>query len=196
MPCNSITSDLEDARLVASAFGVQMLEIDLSDTYSNLESRINEKLRTVNIENISSEAGVNIKPRLRMTTLYAVAQTLGYLVIGTSNLSEIMVGYTTKWGDGGSDFNPIANFTVEEVKMIGEHLGVPAKVINKIPDDGLGVGTDEEKMGVTYKQISEYINEGHTDEEAMRIIEKMNKISKHKREKIPTYYFDRKNYLA
>lgn len=196
MPCNSITSDLEDARLVASAFGVQMLEIDLSDTYSNLESRINEKLRTVNIENISSEAGVNIKPRLRMTTLYAVAQTLGYLVIGTSNLSEIMVGYTTKWGDGGSDFNPIANFTVEEVKMIGEHLGVPAKVINKIPDDGLGAGTDEEKMGVTYKQISEYINEGHTDEEAMRIIEKMNKISKHKREKIPTYYFDRKNYLA
>ena len=103
-----------------------------------------------------------------------------------------MVGYTTKWGDSASDFNPIANFTVDEVLAIGEYLGVPNKIIKKAPNDGLGGKTDEEKMGVTYKQIAEYIETGKTDKEAMLIIDKLNMNSKHKREPIPTYSFERK----
>ena len=181
MPCNSNPSDLDDAKLVANTFNVPLLEVDLSDTYYNLESKINDA------KGISKEAGINIKPRLRMTTLYAIAQTMGYLVIGTGNLSEITVGYTTKWGDSSSDFNPIANFTVEEVKMIGAYLGVPQNIVNRPPDDGLCMGTDEEKMGVTYAQISEYINTGKTDIAAMKIIERMNKASQHKREPIPNF---------
>lgn len=192
MPCNSISGDLEDARLVAEKFEVPFLEVDLTNTYNELENTINNSFK--NIE-LNKDSKINMKPRLRMTTLYAVAQTLGYLVIGTGNLCERMVGYTTKWGDSASDFNPIANFTVEEVLAIGEYLGVPDKIIHKAPNDGLGGQTDEEKMRVTYKQIAEYIETGKTDSEAMENIEKRNKFSKHKREPIPVYKIERKMYL-
>ncbi len=194
MPCNSISEDLEDAKLVSETFNVPLLEIDLNDTYFDLETSLIENLQNINM-NLSEEAKINIKPRLRMTTLYAIAQSLGYLVIGTGNLSEAMVGYTTKWGDNAYDFNPIANFTVSEVLTIAEYLGVPDKIINKQPNDGLGGQTDEEKMGVTYSQIQDYIEKNKTDEKAMKIIEKLNKQSKHKREKIPVYTFKRNNYL-
>lgn len=124
MPCHSVEGDLDDAKLVAKAFDVKLLIVDLSDTYDKMEEELNKKLE--NIE-LSKESKINIKPRLRMTTLYGIAQTLGYLVIGTGNLCEAMVGYTTKWGDSSYDFNPIANFTVEEVLAIGKYLGVPEK---------------------------------------------------------------------
>lgn len=192
MPCNSIKTDLEDARLVAETFDVPFLEVNLSSTYNELESTINSSL--INIE-LNKDSKINIKPRLRMTTLYAIAQTLGYLVIGTGNLCESMVGYTTKWGDSASDFNPIANFTVDEVLAIGEYLGVPDKIIHKAPNDGLGGQTDEEKMGVTYKQIAEYIETGKTEKNAMENIERRNKASKHKREPVPVYKFERKKFL-
>lgn len=192
MPCNSIKADLEDARLVSETFNVPFLEVNLSSTYNELENTINSSL--TNIE-LNKDSQINIKPRLRMTTLYAIAQTLGYLVIGTGNLCESMVGYTTKWGDSSYDFNPIANFTVDEVLAIGEYLGVPDKIIHKAPNDGLGGQTDEEKMGVTYKQIAEYIETGKTEKNAMENIERRNKASKHKREPVPVYKFERKKFL-
>ena len=194
MPCNSNTADLEDAKLVAEKFNVSLITVDLTNTYNEIENSINNSINYLNTELIS-EAKVNIKPRLRMTTLYGVAQTMGYLVIGTGNLCESIVGYTTKWGDSASDFNPIANFTVDEVLTIGEYLGVPEKIIRKAPNDGISSKTDEEKMGVSYKQISEYIETGKTDPDAMKIIDKLNKNSKHKRNPIPVYIFDRKKYL-
>ena len=128
-----------------------------------------------------------------MTTLYGIAQTLGYLVIGTGNLCETTVGYTTKWGDSAYDFNPIANFTVEEVLEIGRILGVPEKIIKKSPNDGLGSGTDEEKMGVSYAQITEYINTGKTEERALKKIKELNRKSEHKRRPIPVYLYKRNN---
>jgi len=188
MPCLSNAEDLEDAKLVADTFGVKMLNIDLTKTYLELEDEIGEALN----QEIVKESKINMKPRLRMTTLYSIAQTLGYLVIGTGNLCEITVGYTTKWGDSSYDFNPIANFTVEEVLEIGKILGVPDKIIKKAPNDGLGSGTDEEKMGVLYSQISEYINTGKTEAKAMEKIKSLNKKSEHKRKIIPTYPFERK----
>ena len=179
MPCNSISQDLEDAKLVSETFGVEFLKIDLTESYNILEKDINLELTKLNIE-LNKDSKINIKPRMRMLTLYGVAQSLGFLVIGTGNLCERMVGYTTKWGDSASDFNPIANFTVDEVLEIGRYLGVPDKIINKAPNDGLGGQTDEEKMGVTYKQIAEYIETGKTDENAMENIRKRNISSKHK----------------
>jgi len=181
MPCNSIKADLEDARLVSNKFEVPLLEIDLTDTYKILESEIQEKVE------LKEESKINTKPRLRMTTLYAIAQSLGYLVIGTGNKCEAIVGYTTKWGDGAHDFNPIGDFTVEEVLQIGEYLGVPEKIIKKAPADGLGGLTDEEKLGVTYRQITEYIETGKTEEAAMEIIKRKEKVSLHKRNPIPVY---------
>ena len=144
---------------------------------------------------ISNEAEINIKPRLRMTTLYGIAQSLDYLVIGTGNLCEAMVGYTTKWGDNSSDFNPIGNFTVDEVLAIGKYLGVPEKILKKAPNDGLGGKTDEEKMGIRYSQIAEIIETGETEEDAKKEILKRYNASKHKRELVPVYTFERKNYL-
>ena len=195
MPCYSLDSDVEDAELVASTFGVKMLNIDLNNTFDVYEKMINSVLNSELTMELNDESKVNSKPRLRMTTLYSIAQTMNYLVIGTGNLCEIMVGYTTKWGDNSCDFNPIGNFTVEEVLEIGKYLGVPENILLKSPADGLGFQTDEEKMGIKYKQISEMIETGNTDEIAKeRIINMYNK-SKHKRTLPPIYKFERKNYL-
>lgn len=196
MPCHSQAEDLEDAKLVANQFYIPLLEIDVTKAYDAIEK---ETVKAMQVENLAKEIGkeasINSKPRIRMTTLYMVAQTLNYLVIGTGNLCERMVGYTTKWGDSSSDFNPIGNFTVEEVLQIGEYLGVPDKVIHKAPNDGLGGLTDEQKMGITYAQITQYIDTGKTKQEAMEKIEKKYRISAHKRREIPMYPYERKNLL-
>lgn len=191
MPCNSKSCDLEDAELVAKTFGVEFIKVDLSKTYEEMEREINTQL----VKDLSKEAIINIKPRLRMTTLYGIAQTLGYLVIGTGNLCEAMVGYTTKWGDNSSDFNPIGNFTVDEVLEIGQVLGVPEKILRKAPNDGLGGLTDEEKMGIKYSQIAEMIETGNTEEKAKQEILRRYQNSKHKRSLVPIYTFERKNFL-
>lgn len=189
MPCNSISGDFEDARLVADTFGVKFLKIDLTSTYRELEKEISLTKK------LTEEAKINIKPRLRMMSLYAIAQTLNYLVIGTGNLCERMVGYTTKWGDSACDFNPIGNFTVKEVLAIGKLLNVPEEILSKAPNDGLGGLTDEEKMGIKYSQIEEMIEEGNTEENAKKEILKRYELSKHKRAEVPIYKFNRKNYL-
>ena len=191
MPCFSKQTDLEDAKLVAEAFEVPILKVDLSNTYQEMENEINCQIP----QSLTQEAIINIKPRLRMTTLYSIAQTLGYLVIGTGNLCEAMVGYTTKWGDNSSDFNPIGNFIVEEVLAIGKMLGVPEKILQKAPSDGLGGQTDEEKMGIQYSQVAEMIETGTTDETAKQEIIRRYQVSKHKRRTVPIYTFERKNYL-
>lgn len=191
MPCFSKETDLEDAKLVAEAFEVPLLKVDLSNTYQEMENEINGQIP----QSLTQESIVNMKPRLRMTTLYGIAQTLGYLVIGTGNLCETMVGYTTKWGDNSSDFNPIGNFTVEEVLVIGKMLGVPEKILQKAPSDGLGGQTDEEKMGIQYSQVEEMIEIGTTDEKAKQEIIRRYQASKHKRRTVPIYTFERKNYL-
>jgi len=186
MPCNSIKSDIDDAKLVADTFEVPFLEIDLTDTYVTLENEI-EKVVETKEEWRDKETKINTKPRLRMTTLYYIAQKLNYLVMGTGNKCEATVGYTTKWGDSAHDFNPIGDFTVEEVLEIAKYLGVPSKIIKKAPNDGLGGLTDEEKLGVTYNQITEYIETGKTEDKALEIIKRKEKMSMHKRNKIPVY---------
>ena len=196
MPCNSIDADFEDAKLVADTFGVKMIKVDLSNSYNVLEDEINNVIRE-NLElELITESKVNMKPRMRMLTLYSIAQSLGYLVAGTGNLCEQMVGYTTKWGDNASDFNPIASFTVDEVLEIGRMLNVPNKIINKAPSDGLGLKTDEEKMGIKYSEIAEMIETGTTENEESKkeIIRRFNAAS-HKRSLVPVFKIDRKNYL-
>ena len=184
MPCSSISQDLEDAKLVADTFSVPLLTVDLSSVYENLCLEIESQIT----ENISSYVSINIRPRLRMTTLYTIAQQKGFLVAGTGNKCEQFIGYTTKWGDNASDFNPIADFTVSEVLEIGKILGVPDIIINKAPNDGLGLGSDEEKLGITYNEIEEYMATGKTNNiNSMEKIEKLHKQSEHKRNLIPVY---------
>lgn len=177
MPCNSLSTDMEHARLVADAFGIKLLEVNIGGTFNTLKDTISAQ------HEVSDLAVANIKPRLRMTTLYAVAQSLNYLVAGTDNLSEMVMGYFTKWGDGGYDFNPLGDLTMQEVLDLGRELGVPEPILTKAPSAGLWEGqTDEKEMGVTYKAIEEYIKTGTTDPASLEVIERTNKRTQHKRE--------------
>lgn len=177
MPCNSLSTDMEHARLVADAFGIKLIEVNIGGAFTTFKNTI------INEHELNELAVANIKPRLRMTTLYAVAQTLNYLVVGTDNKSEMVMGYFTKWGDGGYDFNPLSDLTMQEVLELGKELGVPEPILTKAPSAGLWEGqTDEKEMGVTYKAIEEYIKTGTTDPASLEIIEKTNKRTAHKRE--------------
>lgn len=183
MPNRLNKQDEEHAKLVADAFKVEHITVPLNTCFDELVENTKNNLKS----ELSKEALINIMPRLRMTTLYAIAQTKGYLVCGTGNLCERTVGYTTKWGDSVSDFNPLGNFTVDEVLEIGKMLGVPEEVINKAPNDGLSGETDEEKLGISYKDISAYIRTGEVDENVKNKIEEYYRKSTHKREAIPMY---------
>lgn len=177
MPCNSLSKDVDHAKLVADAYGIELIEVNLAETFNTLKNTI-EALHPLN-----DLAVANIKPRLRMTTLYAVAQTRNALVVGTDNLSEMTMGYFTKWGDGGYDFNPLGDLTMQEVLALGKELGVPEPILTKAPSAGLWEGqTDESEMGVTYKAIEEFIKTGKTDEESRALIERTNRRTQHKRE--------------
>lgn len=177
MPCESIHQDLEDAKLVSKHFGVVLDVIDFTEIYQKEKDVIENVLKN----QLCAESLVNLKPRLRMSILYTIAQTKGYLVLGTGNLCERYVGYFTKNGDGAFDYNPLAEFTVEEVYQIARFIGVPEKVLQKAPADGLGKLTDEQKLGVTYIQIAEVALQGKTEDEgAYEKIMKLHKATRHK----------------
>ena len=131
----------------------------------------------------------NIRPRIRMTYLYQYAQINNFLVIGTSNLSERTVGYSTKWGDGASDLNPLGMITKQEVYILAKYLGVPECIINKKPSADLWEGqTDEEELGIKYEQIDEYIINGTCgDEQIDNIIKMKNQRAMHKLNSIPVF---------
>jgi len=163
MPCHSKEEDKENAKLVAHTFGFHLIDIDLTDTYDNYVNQIKTIYTNVTNDNLK-DANINIKPRLRMATLYYNAALLSnmnngtYIVPGTSNKCELYVGYFTKGGDNVSDIQVLADLTVDEVIEVGKYIGVPDKVINKAPDDGLSGKTDEEKLGVKYSEIANIIN--------------------------------------
>lgn len=102
---------------------------------------------------VTEKAKTNISPRLRMLTLYAISQSLGYLVAGTGNASERFIGWFTKWGDGACDINPIAHLTCTEVIKLGDYLGLPYELVHKTPADGLTGKSDEENFGFTYQEL-------------------------------------------
>ena len=185
MPCSSkrnYEQDLMDAKAVAEKFGIENRIVDLTPV-RDAEVRELEKIAVLN-----NDALVNIAPRLRMTTLYAVAASEARLVAGTGNRSELHMGYFTKWGDGGCDFNPIADLTATEVLKFLEYLEAPRCVIDKAPSAGLYEGqTDEQDMGVTYKAIDHYLLTGEVSDEDKLIIDRYHSRSEHKRRPINTY---------
>lgn len=185
MPCASkrnFESDMNDAKEVAEHFGIESRVIDLTDV------RQAEIERLQGITTLTNAAVNNIAPRLRMTTLYAVAASEYRLVAGTGNRSERYMGYYTKWGDGACDFNPISDLTATEVIEFLKWLTAPACVINKAPSAGLFEGqTDENEMGVTYNAIDRYILTGEAEERDRKIIDRFHRNSAHKRRGITLY---------
>ena len=200
MPCHSDPRDEADARLVADHFGLPTVRVDLERTYESLVEAAREALGELPPEvvpdtpqdGIDIKARVpiaNVKPRLRMTTLYFVANSLNYLVAGTGNRSELTIGYFTKHGDGGVDLLPIGHLSKSQVRAFARELGVPQPIIDKPPSAGLWVGqTDEDEMGFTYAELEKYLTlgpEGVAPALALRL-ERMIRATEHKRVAAPT----------
>jgi NAD+ synthase len=168
MPCHSDPRDEADARLVADHFGIKTLRVPLEAPFDALTSAADAAfaatpgLRPHATDDVKAKMpAANVKPRLRMTTLYLVANRLNYLVAGTGNRSEITIGYYTKYGDGGVDLLPIGRLVKRQVWDLARELGVPSRVIDKAPSAGLWLGqTDEAEMGFTYTELEQFINDG------------------------------------
>lgn len=117
---------------------------------------------------LSEQARINLPPRIRMSTLYAVSQCCNGRVANTCNLSEDWVGYSTRYGDSVGDFSPLSRLTVQEVKEIGRLLDLPAELIDKVPADGLCGKTDEDNLGFTYAELDRYIRTGEIEDQAKK----------------------------
>ncbi len=182
MPCYSHAQDEEHARLVSDTFDIPFQVIVLDDLLDLFMSKFG---REEDYQH-SELAVANIKPRLRMICLYYHAARWGYLVAGSSNRSEISVGYFTKYGDNAVDFMPLANLVKGQVRELAGELGVPKEIIKKPPSGGLWPGqTDEGEMGVTYDDIDNYLLKDSGDKRTREIIEKMIKDSEHKKKMPP-----------
>jgi len=180
LPCHSQMQDLRDAKLVAKKLRIKTKSVDLSKIYDSLIGILPKA---------GNLAKANLKPRLRMSVLYYFANKLNYLVCGTGNKSELMVGYFTKHGDGATDILPIGDLLKKQVRALAKELGIPRRIITKPPTAGLWPGqTDEGEMGITYPELDDIL--GRIENKKKQIVspDKVNKVkemikrSEHKRQ--------------
>lgn len=159
MPCGE-QPDIDCAKLLVEHLGIKNFTMNIKDAVDGVLNQMAEN----GIE-VSVITKTNLSPRIRMSTLYAVSQSFNGRVANTCNLSEDWVGYSTRYGDAAGDFSPLANITVTELKQIGRVLGLPLKLVDKVPTDGLCGKTDEDNLGFTYAVLDKYIREGVIDDE-------------------------------
>ena len=172
--------DIDMAKLLVSHLGIRHFVVNIKDAVEGLTNSVPFEL--------SDKSRVNLPPRIRMATLYAVSQSNNGRVANTCNLSEDYVGYSTRYGDAAGDFSPCANLTVQEVKAIGRVLGLPEVLIEKVPIDGLCGKTDEENLGFTYAELDRYIREGKIENEATKKrIDRLHKINEFKLKLMPSF---------
>jgi len=184
---NGQMSDLDDAKLLVDFLGIPNEVVPITDYY-NAAIATFEKASTFEV---TKDLKINLAPRLRMSTLYAVAQgqEVTSFVVNTCNASEDYVGYSTKFGDAAGDVSLLQDFTVTEVLQIGEYLGLPDKLVHKVPSDGLSGMSDEDKLGFTYAALDEYISNPDADipEETKQSIYRKHKANLHKIELMPAF---------
>lgn len=193
---NGYQKDISDTINIFKRLHLNFKIVNIEKVYDDLLESIgltsayyfaSDSVLIPNCSKITDKAKTNIAPRLRMTTLYAIAQTVGYRVIGTGNLSESYIGWTTKFGDNACDLNPIAHLTCSEVievgKVLAKEFNLDEKYIVKDPSDGLTGKTDEDNFGFTYEDLDQFIAEGLPGEKAETAekIRKMHTASEHKR---------------
>jgi len=170
LPCQSTKSATQDAKLLVKKLKLKSEVIDLTCTFDCLKKILPKT---------NSLAPANIKPRLRMITLYYFANSLNYLVCGTGNKAELMAGYFTKYGDGGVDILPIANLLKRDVVKLAKSLGIPDKIIDKSPSADLWPGqTDEAEMGITYKELDLVLSGRESKKKTKLSSRKANKVKK------------------
>ena len=185
---DGIQKDIDDAIDLCNVLGIAYIKANIStmttaflDLISNLESD--------QVPNITNQTKLNIPPRVRMTLLYAISQSIDdSRVINTSNLSEDWIGYATIYGDTAGAFSPLGMLTSDEVIQIGEYIGLPERFLVKIPSDGLTGKTDEDVFGFSYAVLNKYIREGICEDELIKEkIDRMHKYSRHKFLTIPMF---------
>lgn len=192
LPCHSSDEDVADAHLVCDTFGIHKLELNLDVPHQSILRAATQGLSGFCASDALTSntrlTDANLRARLRMSTLYTVANFLQYLVVGTDNAAEVYTGYFTKYGDGGVDLLPLSQFTKREVRDLARVLGIPTQIIAKAPSAGLWVGqTDEAEMGVTYAEIDDFLEGKPVAPEARERIEYLHRISEHKRQ-LPVVY--------
>uniref|UniRef100_UPI0040560745 NAD(+) synthase n=1 Tax=Acetatifactor sp. TaxID=1872090 RepID=UPI0040560745 len=180
MPCGE-QADIDMARKLVNHLGIKSYEVNIADA-------VNGVLNSIKDIELSTQSRTNLPPRIRMTTLYAVSQSVNGRVANTCNLSEDWVGYSTRYGDSVGDFSPLSRLTVTEVKAIGRELNLPDDLVDKVPIDGLCGKTDEENLGFTYAALDRYIREGICeDEEVKKKIDTLHERNLFKLELMPCF---------
>lgn len=180
LPCETSLTDLIHSKVFVEEFNIDYKIIELDTPYNLLSTEFDAYFgrEKPNIKQVKA----NIKPRLRMITMYYAAQTYNYLVLGTTNKSELKVGYSTKHGDNGVDLQVLGDLVKREVYELARYLKVPDIIIDKPPSAGLWEGqTDEKEMGINYDQLDSYIETGEGSPEVIKIIENLHQKSEHKR---------------
>ena len=157
MPCGE-QHDIDMAYMLVNHLGIKHYVVNIKEAVEGLKNAIPDNLE------LSNQANVNLPPRIRMSTLYAVSQSVNGRVANTCNLSEDWVGYSTRYGDAAGDFSPLMHLTVQELKEIGRVLGLPDVLVDKVPIDGLCGKTDEDNLGFTYAELDRYIRTGVIDD--------------------------------
>ena len=181
MPCGE-QHDIDAAYALVNHLGIKHFVVNIKEAVEGLKRALPN-----NIE-ITSQTITNIPPRVRMTTLYAVSQSMNGRVVNTCNLSEDWVGYSTRYGDAAGDFSPLSLLTVAEVKEIGRYLGLPDVLVDKVPIDGLCGKTDEENLGFTYAELDRYIRTGEIEDLTKKdIIDKKHKANLFKLQLMPVF---------
>ena len=164
---NGVQKDISDSMKLINHLGIRYFNVNIGSAYQALMGEVEQQLGSQKTE-VSSQTVINMPPRLRMTTLYAVSQSLNGRVANTCNLSEDWVGYSTRYGDAAGDFSPLGGLTVQEVKAIGKELGLPIDLVEKTPSDGLCGKSDEDNLGFTYAVLDHYIRTGECDDPAVK----------------------------
>lgn len=177
-----VQHDIDKAYLLVNHLGIKHYEVNIQEAYDSIVNAMPDGFE------LSTQSITNLPPRIRMTTLYAVSQSVNGRVVNTCNLSEDYVGYSTRYGDSVGDFSPMSNLTVTEVKQIGYELGLPAELIEKVPIDGLCGKTDEENLGFTYAELDIYIRTGFIEDQAKKeLIDRKHKANLFKLQLMPSY---------
>lgn len=161
MPCG-VQADIDCAQKLVEHLGIKNYTINVYDAVEAIKKQVSDAME------LSNQSVVNLPPRIRMATLYAVSQSVNGRVVNTCNLSEDWVGYSTRYGDAAGDFSPLSNLTVQEIKEIGTLLGLPQDLVHKTPIDGLCGKTDEDNLGFTYAMLDRYIREGVIEDEEIK----------------------------
>jgi len=174
--------DIDKAYMLVNHLGIRHYEVNIGETINTITSAISDQL------SLSEQSVVNLPPRIRMSTLYAISQSCNGRVCNTCNLSEDYVGYSTRYGDSVGDFSPLSHLTVTEIKEIGYLLGLPKELVNKTPIDGLCGKTDEENLGFSYAELDIYIRTGEiADSDKKALIDAKHKANLFKLQLMPSF---------